>query len=103
MEKISSQVNGKYLLTDGNKIGILLLLHESKEIPSHRLLSVNNNYHIVKQAAVELRNTGLIKSTKVGTRVSWTLTDEGKVVADRLWSAETSFKRRVDCPKYYKE
>ncbi len=103
MERVSIQVNGKYLLTDGNKIGILLLLREAKEVPSRRLLTVNNNYHIVKQAAVELRNAGLIRSTQIRNRISWTLTDEGKDVADRLWSAETSFKRRLNCPKYYKE
>jgi predicted transcriptional regulator len=102
MEQISNKVNSRYLLTDGNKIGILLLLYEAEEVSSCKLLIVNNNYTRIKKAAMELKAAGLVETRRERTKISWSLTKEGRIIASRLWKAEISYENRLRSPKYYK-
>lgn len=91
-------MNRTFCLKDRNVIGFLLLLYEDDEISSSEMTEFNGNYDHIKDAAIRLREAGLViseNSPQRRNKVVWKLTPEGKVIAEHLMQAEMMLRRHI--------
>jgi predicted transcriptional regulator len=94
----------KYVLSDGNLVGVLLLMRMRGEIKTGQLSDVNTRYNTVKDIAVKLRDAGLVsmETFQGKNTMVWKLTDKGKMIADLLYEAEKLLVEDMPIEKYYK-
>lgn len=96
----------KFHVSDRNVVGLLLILREDNNFNSGKMVSINMSYGNVRDAAVHLRDAGLLTSEESPDRkgkTMWSLTPEGRIVADSLAEAESGLNKAMAAQKYYKQ
>ena len=84
----------RFHISDRNIVGLLMFLNTGEEFISMDMLKINN-YGQVMEAAIRLKEAGLITSERSPDRrnkVVWKLTPLGKTVANHLHCAERELR-----------